>query len=143
MVEDFGKCALSKSVHHVIKYVIEDVLLTIRRVELIGRKEFAVAAFDPEHKAFVVYIAVLNIDSDDEVHPLKRAQIAYLKTNKVSIKVFNKYADFADIFLLKLTVKFLKYMSINDYTVKLVDDQQSPYNLIYSLSPVKLEILRA
>lgn len=40
------------------------MFLTIKRVELIGKKEFIIAAFNPDYKAFVVYIATLNICSN-------------------------------------------------------------------------------
>ncbi len=43
-------------------YTTREVLPTTRRVELIGKKEFAA---DPEHEAFVVYIAALSVDSGD------------------------------------------------------------------------------
>lgn len=36
------------------------VLLIARQVILIGKKEFVVAAFDLENKAFVVYIAFIS-----------------------------------------------------------------------------------
>lgn len=58
-------------------------------------------------------------------------------------EVFSKYTDFADNFLLKLAVELLKYMIINNYTIKLVNDQQLLYGLIYSLSLLELEILKA
>ena len=35
-------------------YTTRNVLLTTRQVELIGKKEFVVAALDPEHEVFVV-----------------------------------------------------------------------------------------
>ncbi len=54
-------------------YTTRKVLPTTRQVELIGKKEFAAAALDPEHEAFVVHVAALSIDSGDEVHPSKRA----------------------------------------------------------------------
>ncbi len=53
-----------------------DVLATTRQFELIAKKEFLAATHDSEHKAFVIYITGLNIYSDDEVHPLKKDQIA-------------------------------------------------------------------
>ena len=53
-------------------YIIEGVLPTTKQVKLIEKKEFAVVTLDPEHKAFIVHIAVLNVDLVDEVHPLKR-----------------------------------------------------------------------
>ncbi len=54
-------------------YTTGDVLLTIRQVELIGKKEFAAAALDPEHEAFIVHVAALSVNLDDEVHPLRKA----------------------------------------------------------------------
>ncbi len=124
-------------------YTTRDVLLTTRQVELMGKKEFVAAAFDPEYKVFVVYIAVLSIDSGDEIHPSKRAQIAYLKMDKAPTKVFGKYADFIDIFSPKLVVKLPEYTEINNHTIELVDDWQLLYNPIYSMRSVKLEILKA
>ena len=38
------------------------------------------------------------------------------------IEVSYKYANFANIFSSRLTIKLPKYMSINDYTIKLIDD---------------------
>ena len=72
----------------------------------------------------------------------KKAQIAYLKVDEALTKVSNKYANFADVFSPKLAVELLEYTRINDYTIKLVDDWQSLYGPIYSLGPVKLEILK-
>ncbi len=54
-------------------YTVGEVIPTIRRVELIKKKEFAVAALGQEHEAFVVHVAALSIDLGDEVHPLRRA----------------------------------------------------------------------
>ncbi len=44
-------------------YITGEVLPTTRQVELIGKKEFVIAAFDPEHEAFVVHVAALSVDS--------------------------------------------------------------------------------
>ena len=92
--------------------------------------------------AFVVYVATLNVDLGNKMHPSKKAQIAYLKVDKVFIKAFSKYADFANIFLLKLAVKLSKYIKINNHAIELINDQQSPYNFIYSLNLIELEKLK-
>ena len=57
------------------------------------------------------------------MHLLKKDQIACLKANKAPTKVFSKYADFANIFLLKLTAKLLEHTKINNYTIELVSNQ--------------------
>ena len=103
-------------------YTIKDVLLTTKEVELIGKKKFTVAAFDLEHKVFLVNIAALSVDFGDEVHPSKKAQIAHLKADKAPTKVLSRYADFPDVFLLKLAAKLRKHMRINNYIIELVDD---------------------
>ncbi len=96
-----------------------------------------------EHEAFVIYVAALSIDSDDEMHPSRRAQIAHLKADEAFTKVPSKYADFADVFSTKLAAKLLKYTGINNHTIEFVDDQQLPYGSIYSLRLVELETLKA
>ncbi len=53
-------------------YTTGKIFPTTKRVELIGKKEFAAAALDPEHEAFVVHVVALNIDLGDEMHPLRR-----------------------------------------------------------------------
>ncbi len=67
-------------------YSTGEVLPTTRQVELIEKKEFAAIAFNPEHEALVVYIAALSIDSGDEMHLSKRAQIAHLKADRLLSK---------------------------------------------------------
>ena len=109
---------------------------------LIGKKEFAAAILNLEHETFIVYIAALSVNSGDKIHPSRRAQIANLKADEAPTKIPSKYIDFADVFSPKLAVKLPKYMRINNYAIKLVDNWQSPYGPIYSLGLVKLEILK-
>ncbi len=87
-------------------YTTGEVLPTTRQVELIGKKEFAAAALDPEYKNFVIHVVALSVDSGDEVHPSRRAQIAHLKVDEAPTKVPSEYADFAEIFSPKLAVEF-------------------------------------
>ncbi len=68
-------------------YTTGGVLPTTRQVELIEKKEFAAAAPDPEYEAFIVHVATLIVDSGDEVHPSRRAQIAYLKADEALIEI--------------------------------------------------------
>ena len=43
---------------------------------------FVTPVYDPEHKAFVVYITIVNINLSDKMHPLKKVLIAHLKVDK-------------------------------------------------------------
>ena len=65
-----------------------------------------------------------------------------MKANKASIKILGIYANFADVVLPKLAIKFSKHMRINNYAIKLVDDQQLLYGQVYSLRPIELETLK-
>ena len=58
-----------------------------------------------KYKIFLVYIPTFGIDMDDQMYPLKKAQIAYLKVENAFIKVPSKYANFAYVFLIKLVIK--------------------------------------
>ncbi len=77
------------------------------------------------------------------MHPSKSAQITHLKADEASSKVPSKYADFTNIFSLKLAIELPEYIEINDYAIELVDDWQPPYGPIYSFGPVELETLKA
>ncbi len=98
--------------------------LTIKKVNQKGKKDFAIAAFNPNLDIFVVQIAVFNnsLDVSDEMHPSNRFQIAYLKIDKTPTEISNTYADFTDVFLSKLTIKLPKYININNHAIKLVDN---------------------
>lgn len=82
------------------------------------------------------------MDLDNEMYPSKKTHIVYLKADKVLVQVPSKYADFADVFLFKLAIELPKHTEINDYAVKLVNNQQPLFGLIYSLDLVKLKMLK-
>ncbi len=102
-----------------------------------------VVALDPKHKAFIVHVAALSVALGDEMHPLKRAQIAHLKADEAFTKIPSEYDDFTDVFSPKLDVELPEHIEINDHAIELVDDTQPPYDLIYRLRPIELEILKA
>ena len=56
------------------------------------------------------------------MHPSKKAQIAHLKANKAPIKLLNKYADFANVFLSKLAIDLSEHAEINDHAIELVNN---------------------
>ena len=76
------------------------------------------------------------------MHPSRSSQIAYLKADETPTEVPSKYTDFADVFSPKLATELLEHR-ISNYAIGLVDNQQFPYGPIYSLGPIKLEILKA
>ena len=69
-------------------------------------------------------------------------QIAFLKVDEPFIFVSSKYINFADVFSKNLVIKLVKYIRINNHTIKFIKTQQPLYVQIYSLRPVKLKILK-
>ena len=80
----------------------------MRKVKLIKKKEFVEIVFDPEHKDFVVHIAIFSSDFDNKIYLLKKTWIAYIKTDKAFKEVFSNYIDFMDVFLPKISYRAFK-----------------------------------
>ena len=97
-------------------YTIKKALLTIKCVELVGKKEFAAALLDPEHKTFIVHIASLS-----SIPLNARLQISGLIVKEAPTKVSAKYLDFADVFSLGLASELPKHTWINNHAIELVD----------------------
>ena len=107
------------------------------------KKVFIKIVFDLNYKNFIVYIAVFNsFNLNTKIYSLYKTYIAHLKINKIFTKVFNKYIDIVNIFFLKLVIKLLKYISINYYIIKLIDNKKKFYNYFYNLGFIKLKILK-
>ena len=119
-------------------YTTEEALPTTRRVELVGKKEFAAAALDPEHETFVVHVASLNLVPG--IHPDREAQIASLLTEEV--KIPDEYSDFTDVFSEEKALVLPERTELNEHAIDLEDGKQPPYGPIYSLGPVELETLK-
>ena len=65
-------------------YTTREALLTTRRVELVGKKEFAAAALDPEYETYVVHVGSVSSDASPsssplDVHPTRRPQSLQLQ----------------------------------------------------------------
>ena len=76
------------------------------------------------------------------IHLLQAAQIAALKQDKAPIKVWPKYANYADVFSFNLAIELPKNTGIKEHAIELQDSKQPLYRPIYSLGPVKLETLK-
>ena len=100
-------------------YTTKEAFLTTKRVELVGKKEFAAAALDPENETYVVHIGSVNSDAslsssplELNIHPTRRSQIAGLIAKKALTKILVKYVDFADIFCPDLAFELPEYTSL-------------------------------
>ena len=131
-------------------YTTKEVLPTSRCIKLVGKKEFAATALNPEHETYVVHVASLSStplvslgSTPLNVYPSRRPQISGLIAKQASTKVPAEYLDFADVFSLNLASELPKYTGINDHAIELVKGWQPPYGLIYSLEPLELKTLKA
>ena len=91
-----------------------------------GKKEFAAAALDSEHKTYVVHVGSVSSDASPNspplnVHPFWRPQISGLITEEGPTKISAKYSNFADVFSLDLTFELPKHTEINNHGIELVD----------------------
>ena len=106
-------------------YTIKEALPTTKRIELVGKKEFAAAALDPRYETFIVYVAFFERPSstqEGDVYPSCRAQIAALVANEALTSILTEHSDFANVISPKLALKLPKHIWINDHAIKLVDD---------------------
>ena len=122
----------------------EKVLLTTRRVKLVGKKEFIAAALDPEHETYVVHVASLRSTplASLDIHSFQEPQISSLIAKEAPTKVLTKYSDFADVFSPDLATKLPEHTEINTYAIDLEEGKQLLYRPIYNLRPIELETLK-
>ena len=90
-----------------------------------GKKEFAAAALDPEHKTYLIYVGSVSSDTSLsssllDVYPFRKPQISGLIAEEAPTKVLAKYADFADVFSLDLASELPEHTQINDHAIDLV-----------------------
>ena len=105
-------------------YTTEEALPTTKQVELVGKKEFAAAALDPEHETYVVHVASLSstpLVASLDVHPSRRPQISGLIAKEAPTKVPVEYLDFADVFSPELASELPEHAGINDHAIELVE----------------------
>ena len=76
------------------------------------------------------------------MHSKKQAQVVALLFNEAPTKVPVEYSDYSNVFSTENIVKILENTEINEHVIKLEKGKQLPFGLIYSLGPVKLEILK-
>lgn len=118
-------------------------MLTFQRVKLIIKHNFTKIALNKNFENFVIYIADLNaLDLAIVIHFSQIAQIVALQLDKLSIKNFFNYVNFANLFLLDLVIKLLENITFNKNAIELVNNKYPTYRLIYTLSLIKLETLK-
>ena len=93
---------------------------------------------DENVEAFVVHVSSLG--SRMTIHPARKAQLALLLTEEVTVPV--EYSDFADVFSEKSANVLPEQTGANEHAIELEEGKQPPYRPIYSLRPVELKTLK-
>ena len=76
-------------------------------------------------------------------YPFHRLQKAGLLTKGILTSISIELTNFANVFSSNLVFKLPKHIGINDHAIKLVNDHELSYSLIYSLKPIDCKILKA
>lgn len=69
------------------------------------------------NETFIVYIALLSLDTKIMMCLAQKTQIVLLIAKNVT--VLPKYINFVNVFLKKLAIKLIKHFNINKYTINL------------------------
>ena len=121
-------------------YMAAKTLPTTRRVEIINKKEFAVAAINADDKTFVVHIAALVEPTTMLIYSSCQAQVVLLMSKEIGIPA--EYSDFFNVFSSDSAAELPKYIGINDHPINPLNNKQLLYSLICSLGLVELETLK-
>ena len=97
-------------------------------------------ALDENSETFVVHVTSLNLALALKIYLDRVAQIVFLLIKKV--KISDKYTDFVNVFSQKKALVLSNRTKINEHIINLENGKQLLYKLIYSPSPVELEILK-
>ena len=89
----------------------------------------------------MVYIAIRK-QKEMLVYSKRQVQVKALLFNKAPTKVLAEYSDYGDNFLAENAAKLSENIGIDEYAIKLEEDKQLPFGLIYSLGLVELETLK-
>ena len=87
-----------------------------------------------------MYVVTLAEPTTMPIYLSSQAQVALLMSKETEIPT--EYSDFSNLSFSDSAAEILEQIGINDHSINLLDDKQPPYNLIYSLGQVKLEILK-
>ena len=112
-------------------YTAADALPTTKKVEIIDKKEFAVAARNPDDKTFVVHVGTLAKPTIMPIYFSSRAQVVSLTSKKTGI--FAEYSYFSNVFSSDSAVELPEYTKINDHPINQLNNKQPRHGSIYNL----------
>ena len=83
----------------------------------------------------------MSIYSKRQIQIKIKAQVRALIFDEVSTVILAEYSNYNNIFLIKNVIKLPEYTEINHYVIKLDEEKQLSFGLIYSPGLIELETL--
>ena len=128
-------------------YITNETLPTTEQVQLVGPKEFVIAALDVDSETFVVYVTIrerkkMPVHAERQAQIQDGAQVGALLFNKAPTEVPVEYSDYSDVFSAENVAELPENTGMNEHVIKLEEGKQPPFGPIYSLGPVELETLK-
>ena len=102
-------------------YIAAEALPTTRKVEIIDKKKFAVAALNADDKILLVHIASLVEPTTILIHFSGQAKVV-LPTSEET-KLFAEYSNFHNVFSSDSTAELPEYTRITDHSINLLNDK--------------------
>lgn len=124
-------------------YTATEIFFITKKVELINKHKFSEVVLDKNTNMLILHIAILEApESTMSIHLLQSSLLAVLEQKEASLKIGRGYKEYINVFSPNLVMKLPENTGIIEHTSELVKAKKSLYRLIYTLSPVKLEIVK-
>lgn len=85
-------------------YTTKKNLFSIKGVEFIDKKQFAIVVLNENSETFVMQIVALEAKLLIPIHFTKITQIALLKAKKAPLRIFTEYSKYTNIFSPNLVI---------------------------------------
>ncbi len=95
-----------------------------------------------------MHVAALEIPTAMPIYPSRALQVlddptlAALQWDKTPTKILTKYSDYVEVFSSDLVMELTEKTRMNKHAIKLIEEKQLPYGIIYALSLIELETLK-
>lgn len=77
-----------------------------------------------------------------QVHLSSHAQLGLLLADETVTQVSPEYSDYANVFLFDYVIELPENIGMNEHIIKLIEGKQPPYEPIYILERLKLEMFK-
>ena len=106
-------------------------------------------ALDVDSENFVVHVAIqerekmaINPDRKTQIKAQSGAQVGAFLFDKALTMILAEYSDYSNIFSAENVAELPENTGMNEHDIKLKESKQTPFEPIYSLGSVELEMLK-